>query len=300
MSGTSRHRNRLADTDGKTASPDVWSGRHPLLAYTLLAYGIAWILLVGGYIGVSRGLLDPDGRPVAVMIQIAAAGPLIAAVIVLARTRGRRGLAELGRSIVRWRVNPLWYAFIFLGVPVLIVGAVTALYGREMLPALANNWSVLYMQLPISILLVALFTGLAEEPGWRGYAQPLANRRFHPMVAALVVSCIWAAWHLPNALIVRNATETLTHLLATVINGFVLAWAYNSTRSVLIVMLLHGSQNATAGVVMQLLEGGGGLSKPVYYLISSLTFGVLVTVIAVLTRGRLGVVDGNGRGAAVR
>ena len=51
-----------------------------------------------------------------------------------------------------------------------------------------------------TLLGVALLTGLAEEPGWRGYAQPTANRRYQPLVAALVVSLIWAAWHLPNAL----------------------------------------------------------------------------------------------------
>ena len=101
---------------------------------------------------------------------------------------------------------------------------------------------------------------------------------------------IWAAWHLPNALFGQSATETITHLLATVVNGLVLAWAYNSTGgSVLIVMLLHGAQNATAGLMAELLEGSqSGPSASAYYLISAMTFGVLMIVVAVLTRGRLG------------
>ena len=267
-----------------------WFHRRPLLAYALVAYGITWSLLIGGYFGSQAGILDPDGALVAVMIQIAAAGPLIAAVTVLALTRGRSGLAGLARSLVRWRVNPLWYIFVFLGVPMLMIAGAAALYADAVVPTLTADWSLLYSTFPLQVLGVALFTGLAEEPGWRGYAQPIANRRYHPMVAALVVSVIWAAWHLPNALFGQTMAETLTHLALTVVNGFVLAWAYNSTGSVLIVMLLHGAQNASAQLVSQLLEGSaGGPSIAVLYLIAALSFGVLMAVVAVLTRGRLGV-----------
>ena len=92
-------------------------------------------------------------------------------------------------------------------------------------------------------------------------------------------------------------TETLTHFLATVVNGFVLASAYNSTRgSILIVMLLHGAQNATNGLITRLFAASaGGLSNAEYYLISALTFGVLMVVVAILTRGQLGTDPHRGR-----
>lgn len=267
-----------------------WTARHGLLAYTVMAYGIAWPLLVGGFFGTEAGTLDPEGGLVAVMNQVASAAPLLAAVVVLALSQGRRGLAWLAGSLVRWRVHPLWYAFVFLAVPLLGVAATWAFHPGATVAALGQNWPLLYTQLPLGILSIAVFTGLAEEPGWRGYAQPAANRRFHPLLAALVVSVIWALWHLPNALFVQNPAETLAHLLATVVNGFVLAWAYNSTSgSVLIVMLLHGAQNATGGLVIRLFDGSGdGPTATMYYLISALAFGVLMAVVTVLTRGRLG------------
>jgi hypothetical protein len=54
-------------------------------------------------------------------------------------------------------------------------------------------------------------------------------------------------------------------------------------------MLLHGAQNATADLMQRLLDGStGGPSITSYYLISALIFGVLMTVVALLTRGRLG------------
>jgi membrane protease YdiL (CAAX protease family) len=297
----------LSSTSAPVPSTDPttvrsWMHHHRLLTFTVIAYTISWSLLIGGFLGAQTGTLNPDGPLVGVMIQVAAAGPLIAAVIVLARTSGRAGLAGLGRSIVRWRVNPLWYAFIFVGVPCLMVAAVAVFY-PGLIPGLTDNWSLLYTKLPLEIVLIAVVTGLAEEPGWRGYAQPTANQRYRPLLAALVVSLIWAAWHLPNALFGPTLTDTATHFLATVVNGFVLAWAYNSTRSVLVVMLLHGAQNASNGLIRALFDGATATPTPSsYYLISALTFGALMIVVAVLTRGRLGLgpaADTNQSDAAV-
>lgn len=267
-----------------------WTSQHGLVVYTLIAYGIAWPLLIGGFFGTEAGILDPEGGLVGVMNQVAAGAPLIAAVVVLAVSQGRRGLSWLGRSLIRWRVGPQWYAFVFLAVPFLGVAGTWIFHPGATAEGLEQNWQLLYTQLPLGILSIAVFTGLAEEPGWRGYAQPTANRRYPPLLAALIVSVIWALWHLPNALFVQNLTETLAHLLATVVNGFVLAWAYNSTGgSVLIVMLLHGAQNATGGFSMRLFNGSAeGPTLTMYYLISALIFGVLMALVAALTHGRLG------------
>ena len=277
-------------TDPESAPPRGFLGRHGLLAYVVLAYAISWVLLVGGFLSTEAGVLDPDGGVIWWVNQVAAAGPLIAAVVVVALGRGRRGLAALGRGLVRWRVHPAWYLLVFVGVPLIMVAAVAVVFTPDVVPALTADGSLLYLQAPLGILGVAVFTGLAEEPGWRGYAQPAANRRYQPLVAALVVSVVWALWHLPNALFGPTVAETATHLLATVVNGLVLAWAYNATGgSVLIVMLLHGSQNTTSGVVRALSEGSAGApSVSEYYLLSAAVFGVLMAGVVARTHGRLG------------
>ena len=278
-----------------------WLSEHRLLAFVLLAYGITWSLLIGGFFGARAGLVNPDGQVVNLLNQLAAAGPLIAALTIITLTRGRSGLVDLGRSLVRWRVNPAWYAFVFLGVPLLMLAALGIIYQAVLVSAVAEKWPLFYTQWPLGVLMIAVVTGLAEEPGWRGFAQPTANRRYQPLIAALVVSLIWAAWHLPNALFGPSVTETATHFLATVVNGFVLAWVYNSTGgSVLLVMLLHGAQNGTNGLVQRLFEGAADSpSTTTYYLVSTFTFGILMAVVAVLTRGRLGVSVEQGGGEAV-
>ena len=137
-----------------------------------------------------------------------------------------------------------------------MLAALAIIYPGELVSAVAGKWPLFYSQWPLGVLMIAVVTGLAEEPGWRGFAQPTANRQYQPLIAALVVSLIWAAWHLPNALFGPSLTETATHFVATVVNGFVLAWVYNSTGgSVLLAMLLHGAQNGTNGLVQRLFEG---------------------------------------------
>jgi hypothetical protein len=131
-------------TDPSAGSSSVgrrsrWVAEHGLLAYTLIAYGISWSLLIGGFLSSRAGILNPDGSLVSLIIQIAAAGPLISALIVLALTRGRRGLADLGRSLIRWRVNPLWYAFVFLGVPILMLAALAIIYQGQLGSALTEK-----------------------------------------------------------------------------------------------------------------------------------------------------------------
>lgn len=291
-----RHPDAQEATDVGAGKLHRWTTYRGLAVYTVIAYGIAWPLLIGGFFGTETGVLDPEGGLVALMNQVAAGAPLIAAVVVLAVSQGRQGLSGLGRSLVRWQVHPLWYAFVFVAVPFLGIAATWVFHPAATTTALGQGWSLLYTQLPLGILSIAVFTGLAEEPGWRGYAQPNANRSYPPLLAALIVSVIWALWHLPNALFVQNLPETLAHLLATVVNGFVLAWAYNSTSgSVLIVMLLHGAQNATGGLIMRLFDGSAeGPTVTAYYLISALTFGVLMATVAILTQGRLGLPPAGG------
>ncbi len=49
-----------------------------------------------------------------------------------------------------------------------MIDAVAAFYASAMVPALTGKWPLLYSMFPLQLLGVAVLTGLAEEPGWRG------------------------------------------------------------------------------------------------------------------------------------
>ena len=59
-----------------------------------------------------------------------------------------------------------------------------------------NSEGVIYRQA------AAAFQGKGgtEEPGWRGLMQPELQKRFSPLVVALIVSGFWSLWHLPPCL----------------------------------------------------------------------------------------------------
>jgi uncharacterized protein len=56
-------------------------------------------------------------------------------------------------------------------------------------------------ELAAGFLLVGVLAAVAEEPGWRGYAQRGLEPRLPVAVAGLVIGIVWAIWHLPLAFI---------------------------------------------------------------------------------------------------
>ena len=126
-------------------------------------------------------------------------GPLIAAVVVIGITEGRRGYLEWGARLLRWRVGWVWWV-VALGTPLVVLAVASAanvvVWGAPG-PVLA--------QLPLSTLLLfaalrfvnPLDGPLGEEPGWRGYALPELQSRRSPLAATLVLAPIVALWHLP-------------------------------------------------------------------------------------------------------
>jgi membrane protease YdiL (CAAX protease family) len=91
-----------------------------------------------------------------------------------------------------------WCLFVLLGIPVMLtLGALVVpgtLASFEPLPPLSALTSYL-----ILFIYPALIIGgpLGEEPGWRGFALPRLQRRYGPLVGTLILSPLWAFWHVP-------------------------------------------------------------------------------------------------------
>jgi len=86
---------------------------HPLIVFFVLAYVFSWWpwpLYASG--------LAPSA--------IIGFGPFLAALVVLALTRGKVGILGLLKRMVRWRVRPVWYAVALL-LPVGIALGATVL-----------------------------------------------------------------------------------------------------------------------------------------------------------------------------
>src|SRR3712207_9448391 len=93
-----------------------------------------------------------------------------------------------------------WYLLVLIGIPLLMLLGAFVVLGTVPLDALAHNWPVIFTGYPIYVVYIAIFTGLGEEPGWRGFALPRLQERHGPLLGTAVLAALWAAWHLPNVL----------------------------------------------------------------------------------------------------
>lgn len=216
-----------------------WLKRHDVAVFLFLAFALAWWTWP-----LALGNPNPN---TAIMLPWS---PLIAALIVLGLTQGRRGVAGLLRAIVRWRYSVWWYLLAVLAplAAVLAVVFLNAALGAPAprLPALSNLPSIL-----VSFLFILVVQGpLTEEPGWRGFLLPRLMTNRSPVVASLIVGIIWASWHLPLLISDPSATRPPVQYFIFVVSlSVVLSWLYLATRGgLLLVILMHAATNTFAAV----------------------------------------------------
>jgi uncharacterized protein len=200
----------------------------------VLAYALSWwpwILYA----------LDLSPQP------IAGFGPFLAAIVVLAITRGKTGVVALLRRMVRWRVAPVWYTVaLLLPLAITVIAAMlNVLLGAQgASSADLGGWPSLIPTF-LLLLLVPGLGGAWEEPGWRGYALPRLQTGRSALVASLMLGVLWALWHLPLMVVGEVNWSDLVLVIAV---SVVFAWVFNNASgSVLIVMLMHAMNNTISG-----------------------------------------------------
>ena len=209
--------------------------RHrPLFAFFVLAYALSWWAWIPYALGAFPN-------------PVASFGPFVAALIVLAVSEGKVGVLGLLRRMGRWRVHPIWYAVALL-LPTGLAVTATALNvlmgaPRPSATELAG-WPGVFSSFAF-ILLVPGVGGAWEEPGWRGYAVPRLQVRRSALVASLILAVLIAGWHLPLMVAGQVHYSDVVLIIAAVI---VFNWVFNNTGgSVLLIMLMHATNNAVSG-----------------------------------------------------
>ena len=201
--------------------------RHPLVAYFILAYALAWMLIPLMSVSLAFGFL-------------ALFGPALSATLITRVTEGPQGLRELWARVLLWRVNPLSYAFAILFPPVMILIEMGIAY-------LLGTPVTFFTNGMIGLATAVLFVG--EELGWRGYALPKLLAQRTPITASLILGALWALWHLPNFIFPLAGVPPLGPFPVVAVwiiaQTFLFTWLYiHSKGSLLIATLFHASINA--------------------------------------------------------
>ena len=225
--------------------------KHPLPAFFALAIGLTWIFLITDALG-SHGIL-PFRLPLPLLI-LTGYMPTLAAVIVQRATKGGRGVKDLFRKLLIWRVGIGWYAFAIFGFAI-ICPAVVVIYNLlgvgPALPILsAKTMSLSGPALIPSILLLFVVTGIVngEELAWRGFALPRLQAKYNALQSSLILGVPWTVFHIPLFFTTTGSSQAnmsfLSFLVMTLGLTVLYTWVFNHTRgSVLLAYLFHASAN---------------------------------------------------------
>jgi membrane protease YdiL (CAAX protease family) len=200
--------------------------RYELVIFFVLTYLIAWSTIPFG--------------------SFLAFAPLVSALIVLSIAEGLPGLARLGRRLIRWRVNWIWYAAAVI-LPLVVHAAAIGLNIASGAPApsLAQFQPWYAVLLVFALRMINPTEGaLGEEPAWRGFAQPRFQSTWSPLASAALLGLLITGWHLP-LVFMPQFDLGLPDIATTVMVTFWYSWLFNRTGgSVLLPLIAHATEGS--------------------------------------------------------
>jgi uncharacterized protein len=277
-----------------------WIIRHPIVTFLVLVYATTTALVFVRKTLTEPGLLPGGATPHGILENVL--GSAVPAFIVTALVNGKAGVGDLARRSFGWRVPLRWYAISLLGPPLILLIAIAILYGLAPLRALAQNWVLLFTAFLPALAIMIVLNNVAEEIGWTGFVFARFQDRHGPLRAALVTTVFFWLFHVPSFYVETRSWATtalalgiflLPHLGSRVITGGL----YNSAGfSVLIAGLFHSMHNAIVNPTG--LVAVVGLPQFEVLVIMAGIVVLAAAIIAIATRGRLGLKRSSAAGAA--
>jgi membrane protease YdiL (CAAX protease family) len=173
------------------------------------------------------GLLPGGATPHGALENVL--GSAVPAFSVTALVSGGSGLRDLARRSLRWRVPLRWYLIGLLAPLLILLIAITILYGLGPLRALAQNWVLLFAAFLPALAIMILLNSVAEEIGWTGFTFARLQDRHGPLRAALLTTVFFWLFHVPSTYVETRSWATtalvlgifvLPHLGSRLITGW--------------------------------------------------------------------------------
>ena len=244
-----------------------------LIVFFVTAYAWAWAVFIP--LAYFRGPME--WTILATMAPTAAA--VVAQWTVAGNVRAVRLWTGWPRVVGASAIGVVLIALAFVVLPVVTTSDPRPLHWRILLSISVYNYSTL------------LGGPLFEEPGWRGFALPRLEARFHPVVASVLLSIVWAAWHLPLFFYPGwISASPLQYLLIVVGAGVFLAFGANLARfSVITPILMHAMFNTASRFLNGLFAGTHTEphSSMPFEMVMGLCGLAIAGVVVAVTRGRL-------------
>ena len=233
--------------------------------------------------------------------------PTLAGLIVAFLAKGKDGLLDVLRRIVRWRAGMRWYLLILL-LPVLTsliaVGIHVLLGGTApQFPLLKRNQHMILLTF-VFYLLPWQSSAFLEEFGLRGYAQEAfqekwGQKRWGPLAGTILLGLFFGAWLLPEFLRPDSNQAAMGgigfypwFILTEIGWSLTMAWVYNKTgKSALIAgYLFHTAFNVWPFILLTNAIPGEPLPAfdTTLIILKAMIVVLAAAILVVVTKGRLG------------
>lgn len=264
--------------------------------FFLLTFAYSWTIWIPSVLdGIGIDLpFDVTGYSMVVVI-IGAFAPMMAAITLVTREAGWKGVKAFFGQVLDFRFKP-GYLVIALALPVLIhaiahylAPAIGLDVAKTLFPT-EISVAPIVLAIPYFILMLVIGGG-QEEFGWRGYAQEPLQEKIGVIPASLVIGAIWGIWHLPLWFMtgdLHSAYSFLAFVMMTTSISIVYAWLYNSSGKKLIVVMFFHAMSNTAAPLLPFLHGIEGKPETAYWIYAAVNvfFGIIFAYVIIKDQSR--------------
>jgi len=241
--------------------------------YFLLTFAYSWTIWIPSVLdGIGIKLPFDVASYSMVVVIIGAFAPMLAAITLVARESGWKGVKAFLGQVFDFHLKPIYFIIALL-LPLiihLIAHYLSIAVGLDVAKTLFPDGSVSPIVLAIPyFFLMLLIGGGQEEFGWRGYAQEPLQKKIGVIPASLVIGVIWGIWHLPLWFMagdLHSAYSFFAFVIMTTSISLIYAWLYNSSGKKLIVVLFFHAMNNTAAPLLPFLHGIEGKPETAYWI----------------------------------
>lgn len=221
--------------------------------YLLLTFAITYLFWGLDIVLSCLGLYEHPAYNIGLVFYIiAACAPAIAVFTLWQKESGRRGLHYFLKTVFGF-YNPviepaLMVVFLLLrfGIPFLFSDV-----------RITGSWWQVVLFIPVMFL----FGGF-EEVGWRGYLQPVLEKKYGFIITTLINWAIWTVWHIPLCFIKGTYQYSGSYLwfaISLLASAFSLAALHSIKGSIMPCILFHAIGNAVVSYGLSISDGTGAL-----------------------------------------
>lgn len=256
------------------------------IIFLIITFLWSWIFWIIGLFYLKRGISQETINSFLILFFLGVYGPSISAIITTSIYSGFKGVLDLLKKILIWKLPLKNYLFVIFA-PLFFVSIGIILYSL-FVGNIGYFEPLAFFSIP-TILWAGLYAGpLGEELGWRGFLLPELQKKFSNLKSAIYIGIIWFTWHIPlfwapfGTLVSGDTFSFLPiviYFIMLICLSIMITWlVINSKESVLIAILFHLSINA--GIAL-LFFPELNLTFKIVHLLSSIPMIIFIVILIV-------------------